>query len=293
MSVVLITGGNSGFGLAAVRAFAGNNDQVIATVRNAQRKAQLQECLGSEAPGVDIKQLELSDTSAFSPLIDQIIEQHGRIDVLINNAGILTPGACEDLDESTVRAVMETNFFAPMFLSRCVLPTMRAQGSGQIIMVSSLSGVAGLAGDVFYTASKFALEGATEALRHEVDRWGIKVALIEAAQYATGIFKTSDQTETLLPANYPEDSPYRTLIETKLQEIADGMPEARDPQIVGDLMLKIAQSDGTQLRWQADELAEMVVSTMHGQSDADRDAFLRGASGIDWWSTGKASKEDQ
>lgn len=293
MSVVVITGGNSGFGLAGVRAFLRNGDQVVATVRNQHRSDELESQLESEGLIASIKVLELANTASFPQLIDEIIEDYGRIDILVNNAGILKPGAFEDLNEPDVRAVMETNFFAPMFLSRCVLPKMRAQGSGQIIMVSSLSGVAGLAGDVFYTASKFALEGATEALRHEVDRWGIKVALIEAAQYATGIFKTSDKAESLLPAGYPESSPYRALIETKQREIADGMPDARDPQIVGDLMLKIAQSDGARLRWQADELAELVVSTLHGQSDEERDAFLRGASGIDWWSTGKASKEEQ
>lgn len=289
MSVVVITGANSGFGLAGVRAFVGNGDKVVAIVRNQRRSDELQLRLNNESPVAAIKALELADTASFSDLINEIVEEFGGIDVLINNAGILKPGACEDLDESDIRAVMEVNFFAPMLLSRCVLPVMRQQGSGHIIMVSSLSGVAGLAGDVFYTASKFALEGATEALRHEVDRWGIKVALIEAAQYATGIFNTVD--DELFPENYPEDSPYRVLIETKLREIAEGMLSARDPQIVGDLMLRIAQSDGTQLRWPADELAEMVVSTMHGQSDADRDAFLRSASSIDWWSTGKASKE--
>lgn len=293
MSVVVITGGNSGFGLAGVRAFVGNGDKVIATVRNHKRADELQTLLSSEGLVATVKVLELADTASFPQLIEEIVQEFERIDVLINNAGILKPGACEDLRESDIRAVMETNFFAPMFLSRCVLPVMRKQGSGHIIMVSSLSGVAGLAGDVFYTASKFALEGATEALRHEVDRWGIKVALIEAAQYATGIFKTADKTETLLPENYPEDSQYRALIETKMREIADGMANARDPQIVGNLMLAITQSESTQLRWQADELAEMVVSTMHGQTDAERDAFLRGASDIDWWSFGKASKEAQ
>ncbi len=291
MSVIVITGGNSGFGLAGVRAFAANGDQVIATVRSRSRQTELQELLQSEGLKIGIKVLELSNTSLFSAFVSEVVDEYGRIDVLINNAGILKPGACEDLDESSVRAVMETNFFAPMFLTQCVLPVMRAQRNGQIIMISSLSGVAGLAGDVFYTASKFALEGATEALRHEVDRWGIRVALIEAAQYATQIFRSAGLNQSLLPADYPEDSPYRALVETKLNEIAEGMPSARDPQIVGDLMLKIVQSDGTRLRWQADELAEMVVSAMHGQSDSERDEFLRSASGIDWWSLGKTHAE--
>ncbi len=287
MSVIVITGGNSGFGLAGVRTFASNGDRVIATVRNVDRQLELEKQLHSEGLSADIKLLELTKPENFSKVVDEIIAEYGRIDVLINNAGILRAGACEDLQESVIREVMETNFFAPMLLTRTVLPHMRAQKAGYIIILSSLSGVAGLAGDVFYTASKFALEGATEALRHEVDRWGIKVALIEAAQYATGIFDAEGAGNSQLPADYPADSPYRKLVETKLKELSDGMATARDPQIVGDLMLEIAQSDGSQLRWQADDLAAMVVSKMHGQSDTERDEFLRGASGINWWSEGQ------
>lgn len=291
-SVVLITGGNSGFGLAGVRAFARNGDTVVATVRNGSRQSELRKQFRSEGVTADIRVLDLTRPEKFDLFIDSVIAQYGRVDVLINNAGILRAGAGEDLPEHIAREVMETNFFAPMLLSRAVLPEMRKQKSGYIIMLSSLSGVAGLAGDVFYSASKFALEGATEALRHEVDRFGIKLALIEAAQYATGIFKAGDSLSDGYPTYSPDDSPYRALVEAKLKEIADGLPEARDPQIVGDLMLEIAQSDGSKLRWQADDLASMVVAKVHRQSDAERDEFLRGASGINWWSDGKSSPDE-
>ena len=140
-------------------------------------------------------------------------------------------------------------------------------------MISSLSGLAGLAGDVPYSASKFALEGATEALRHEIDRWGIHVALVEAGQYATELFR--DEGE--LPAGYPADSPYRALVAAKLKEVHDGHANAMSPDLVGQLLPQIADSDGSQLRWPADDVARHVLHSLHRHSDAERDAFLRGA----------------
>ena len=138
-----------------------------------------------------------------------------------------------------------------------------------------------------YTASKFALEGATEALRHEIDRWGIKLALVEAGMYSTGLFEPHLTGETLLPDDYPEHSPYRPLIESQLRKIRDRLPEAFHPRRVGELFVTIAQSDGTRLRWPADEVATKVLATMFAHDDAGRDAFLRMVSGTNWWSEGK------
>jgi NAD(P)-dependent dehydrogenase (short-subunit alcohol dehydrogenase family) len=186
---------------------------------------------------------------------------------------------------------METNFFGPMLLTRAVLPQMRQQGSGYIIMMSSLSGIAGLPGDLPYSASKFALEGATECLRHEVDRFGIKVALVEAGMYTTSIFDAALADDAVLPADYPQDSPYRILVESKLKNVRNSLARAFHPRIVGDLFVTIANSDGSQLRWQADPVAVHVVGAMFGQDDKARDEFLRGASGTDWWSEGRNHAE--
>ncbi len=153
-------------------------------------------------------------------------------------------GALEDLGEPGLREVMETNFFGPMLLTQAVLPQMRRQRSGCIIMISSLSGIAGLPGDVAYTASKFAVEGATEALRHEVDRWNIRLALVEAGLYATRIFDSSLPATGPLPAAYPPDSPYRPLVEHRLRELRARLPQAFDPREVGELLVTISRSDG-------------------------------------------------
>lgn len=291
MAIVLITGCSSGIGLASALAFARRGDRVYASMRDTNKAGPLQQAANQEGLNINIKTLDVTQPATFAGVVDGIIEEAGHIDVLINNAGILRVGAFEDLSEQAIREVMETNFFGPMLLTRHVLPQMRKQKGGYIIMISSLSGVAGLAGDVSYTASKFALEGATEALRHEVDRWGIKVALVQAALYETNIFVPNLPTDSILPANYPAGSPYKALVETKLEGLRSKIPDALDPGIVGELLVKIAGSDGSQLRWPADDLSSMVLGALFGKSDKERDAFLRGAAGSDWWSEGKKGPE--
>jgi NAD(P)-dependent dehydrogenase (short-subunit alcohol dehydrogenase family) len=287
MATVLITGCSSGIGYEAALAFARRGDCVYACVRDLAKSVPLAKIAQQEKLNLHLRLLDVTRPDSFESFIDGVLTESGRIDVLVNNAGILHPGAWEDMPDAKVREVMETNFFGPMLLSRAVLAPMREQEGGYIIMISSLSGIAGLAGDVTYSASKFALEGATEALRHEVDRWGIHLALVQGGQYATNIFSGSLNNEELLPPDYPQDSAYRALVESNLKKTRDSLPQALHPRVVADLLLKIADSDGSQLRWPADELATRVLETVQGQSDGDRDAFLRMAGGSDWWSAGR------
>ena len=287
MSTILLTGCSSGFGMQGALAFARNGDTVYATMRDLDKSDNLLAAAQSEGLSIITKQLDVNQTHSFASTIEEMVNETGSIDVLVNNAGILRAGAFEDLSEPMIREVLDTNLLAPLLLSKAVLPYMRKQKSGYIIMISSLSGIAGLPGDVSYSASKFALEGATEALRHEVDRWNIKMALVEAGMYATRIMDTSLADESALPAYYPTDSPYRALIETNLQAMREKLPDALDPAIVGDLLVKIANSDGRQLRWPADAVATMVLDKMFAQSDSERDEFLRNVAGSNWWSGGK------
>lgn len=286
MAVIVITGSNSGFGMHGALAFARNGDTVYATMRDVAKAKVLLNAASEEGLQVRVKMLDMTRPETFSSVIGEIVEEAGAIDVLVNNAGALRVGTLEDTSEDMLRMVMETNFFGPVLLARAVLPYMRTQSGGYIIMVSSLSGLAGLPGDFAYTASKFAIEGAGEAMRHEIDRWGIKIALVEAGMYATGILSANTPGDSLLPDYYPTDSPYRELIEAKLEGIKASEPDAFDPRNVGDLFVEIAQSDGSRLRWTADPVAEKVLSVMHGQNDTERDQFLREVADLSWWSEG-------
>jgi NAD(P)-dependent dehydrogenase (short-subunit alcohol dehydrogenase family) len=286
MAVVLITGAGSGLGLEGALAFARNGDTVFASLRDRTRGGRLLDAAAAEDLHLEVIELDVTRPDTFKGVIESIIAATGRLDVLVNNAGIIRPGALEDVGETDLRLVIETNLVGPLLLARAVLPQMRTQGGGCIIMMSSLSGIAGLPGDLPYTASKFGLEGATEALRHEVDRWGIRVALVEGGMYATDIFEASLGTQRLLPPGYPEDSPYRALVEARLRAVQVSLERAFHPRRIGELYVKIAGSDGSRLRWPADEVAEAVLGKMWAQDDAARDDFLRQVADTDWWSEG-------
>jgi NAD(P)-dependent dehydrogenase (short-subunit alcohol dehydrogenase family) len=289
MAVVVLTGCSSGFGLEGALAFARSGDRVYATLRTTKRATELVRAAEAEKLSVIIKALDVTQAATFPRILGEIVDDAGRIDVLVNNAGVSQAAAFEDVRESTLRDVMETNCLGPLLLTQAVLPIMRRQRGGLIIMMSSLSGVAGLPGDVAYSASKFALEGATEALRHEVDRWGIRVALVEAGSYATRILENSLQRDTSVPDEHSRRSPYRPLIEYRLRRLRERLEQGRDPRLVANLFVTIARSDATQLRWPADEVASNVLSTIFAHDDAARDEFLRGVAGSDWWSRGENS----
>jgi len=287
MSVVVITGCSSGIGFEAALAFARNGDTVYATMRDVSRGTKLQSTADAEGLDIQIAALDLTRADDFPEIIGGISDASGHIDVLVNNAGINLVGALEDLDEDELRAIFETNLIGPLLLTRAVLPGMRAQRSGYIIMMSSLSGIAGLPGDVAYTASKFGLEGATEALRHEVDRWGIHVALVQAGMYSTGMFGYERSPDSALPASYPPDSPYQQLIDARMTDIRSRIANASHPRSVGELFVRIANSDGSKLRWPADETSEQVLDAVFAHSDQERDEYLRKIADSEWWSCGQ------
>ena len=228
MSVVLVTGCSSGLGEAGALAFARAGDTVYASMRDTGKSAGL-ERLPRRRPRHPHGRARRHATADVRDTVDSIVADNGRLDVLVNNAGMLRSGAFEDLEERAIREVMEVNFFGPS-CSRAVLPQMRRQNSGLIIMISSLSGVAGLPGDVAYTASKFAVEGATEALRHEVDRWNIRVALVEAGALRDAHLRDEPAVRDMRCPIIPRGSPYRPLVEHRLRELRARLPDAFDPR---------------------------------------------------------------
>ena len=286
MATVVITGCSSGFGLCAALAFARHGDQVCATMRDLAKADQLQAAAEQEQLSLAIRTLDVSRSETFDSFLEELTNEMGPIDVLVNNAGIVRPGAVEDLPESMLREVMETNFFGPLMLIKAVLPQMRQQRGGCIINISSLSGLAGLPGDGIYAASKFALEGLTEALSQEVERWGIRLALLEPGLFATRIFDDPLKTPGL-PDYVPTDSPYRPLTEWQLTRLRARLPEAPDPASVGELLVQIARSDKRQLRWATDPHSGQIAGQLLGLADADRAEFLCQASGTGWWTGGQ------
>jgi len=286
MRTVLITGCSSGIGMETALAFSRAGDRVYATMRDLSRAIELQSAADREGLSLQLAELDVAAPSTFAALINRLVDESGGIDVLVNNAGVLTTGAFEDASEAVLRKTMEVNFFGPALLTQAVLPTMRRQENGYIINISSLSGVASKGGDAIYAASKFALEGLSEGFRNEVARWNIKTALVEPGQYATKIFRDADEN-----GSENEKSPYRALNAQLRRETQVGGPggDARD---LAALIVKISRSDGARLRWPSDAMAEKVLSSLFAMDDTKRGAFLRDVANLDWWIEGREKPDE-
>lgn len=184
--VALVTGCRSGFGLLSAVALARRGFTVYAGLRDLGTAGELV-AAGAGLPLTPV-QLDVVDADQRAEAVSRILARHGRIDALVNNAGIAIGGFHELLSEEDLRGVMEVNLFAVWALTNLVLPGMRARGGGTIINVSSMSGRMAMPGLGAYSASKFALEGLSEALRHELRPFGIRVALVEPGPFKTDIF---------------------------------------------------------------------------------------------------------
>ena len=188
MSVVLITGCSSGFGLEAALAFARRGDTTVATMRNLDKAAALRERAAAEGLDVQIERLDVCDGASVTECIGDVLERVGPIDVLVNNAGIGGGGPIETMNLDNAHRVLDTNFWGALRTIRAVLPAMRAQRAGVIINVSSLvSRLPGTPYQGMYAASKVALNAASESLAGEVAPLGIRVVSIEPGFFETAI----------------------------------------------------------------------------------------------------------
>ena len=174
--IILITGVSSGFGLAMARQLSAEGHTVYGTVRRDVEPV----------PGVHYLRADVRDTASAQEAVAAVLSAEGRIDVLINNAGMGIGGPVEFAPEADVQLQMDTNFMGQVRFTQAVLPAMRKQGSGKILCFSSIGGVMGLPFQGFYSASKFAIEGFCEAMQIEVRKHGIQVILIEPGDFSTG-----------------------------------------------------------------------------------------------------------
>ena len=207
--VILITGISSGFGLATAQLLAEEGHVVYGTVR---REVE-------PLPGVHYLEVDVRDRDAVQESVKQVVDHEGHIDVLVNNAGMGIGGPVEFATEEEIKEQMDTNFMGLVHFVTAVLPSMRKQGSGKIIAMSSIGGVMGLPFQGFYSASKFAIEGYCEALRLETQSFGIQVVVLRPGDFATGFTGSRKKAtdEAVLHA-YPA---YQTAI-TKVEHDENG-----------------------------------------------------------------------
>ncbi|MDR1167574.1 MAG: SDR family NAD(P)-dependent oxidoreductase [Heliobacteriaceae bacterium] len=180
--VWFITGSSRGLGKSITEAVLANGDNVAATARNPK---QLTDLADKYPEQILTLQLDVADKAQIHSAVEQTVKHFGRIDVLVNNAGFGITGAVEAFTDEQVTSQLEVNLYAPIEITRAVLPHLRKQRSGSIFNVSSIGGRTGSAGLSMYQAAKFGLQGFTEVLRKEVAALGIKVTSIEPGGFRT------------------------------------------------------------------------------------------------------------
>jgi NAD(P)-dependent dehydrogenase (short-subunit alcohol dehydrogenase family) len=236
--VWLVTGASSGFGRAIVEAAVAAGDVVIATARSVE---PLRDLAAARPDQVDLIELDVTDGQRVRAVVGDVLERHGRIDVLVNNAGRTHVGAVEETDEAELRSLFDLHFFGPVELVRAVLPQMRERRSGAIVQMSSLGGQLSFAGFSAYSATKFALEGLSEALADEVRGFGIKVLVVEPGAFRTNLFGANSASDELSAYN-------DTVGQTRSMIQSGNGSQPGDPAKAAAAILRALEAEQTPLR---------------------------------------------
>lgn len=232
--VWLITGASSGLGHALAKAVLQHGHRAVLTARNTVPL----ETLASAYPATAfVEALDITRSEQITDVVRKAEAHFGSVDILVNNAGVGYLAAVEEGDDEGIRWQFETNFFGPAELIRAVLPKMRERKSGTIVNISSMAGFVSHAGMGYYAASKFALEGLTEALWQEIEPLGLKVLLVEPGGFRTGIVQRNRFSEQI-PAYAETSGAFRNFVQTASEEVFRG-----DPARAAKALIEAVESD--------------------------------------------------
>ena len=241
--VALVTGASSGIGEAASYELLTAGFTVYGTSRRA--------VAGEDRDGVVFLPLDVTEDQSVAGAVREVLARSGRIDVLVNNAGLGVAGAAEESSIEQAQALFDTNLFGSIRMARAVLPQMREQGSGRIINLSSVLGLVPAPFGALYSATKHAMEGYSESLDHEVREHGVRVLLVEPA-YTRTSFDTNS-----IPADRPL-AVYARRRQVFEGLIAEAIKDGDDPSVVGKVVVAAATDSRPKLRYPAGPLARRV-----------------------------------
>lgn len=236
--VWFITGASRGFGKEWASAALDRGDRVAATARTL---SDLDGLVDQYGDGILPLQLDVTDRDAAFAAVTFAQEHFGRLDIVVNNAGYGQFGLVEELSESEARDQLDTNLFGALWVTQAALPYLREQGAGHIIQVSSIGGISAFPNVGIYNASKWALEGISQALAQEVAGFGIKVTLVEPAGYSTDWGGSSAAHATPIPA-------YDEFREQAQQARATRQATPGDPTATRAAILAVVDSENPPLR---------------------------------------------
>jgi NAD(P)-dependent dehydrogenase (short-subunit alcohol dehydrogenase family) len=236
--VWLVTGANSGFGRAITEAAVAAGDVVVGAAR---RTSTLDDLVAAHPDQVEALALDVTDSAAIEAAVADVLGRHGRIDVLVNNAGRSHVGAFEETTDEELRALFDLQVFGPAALVRAVLPGMRARRSGAIVQMSSMGGQMSFAGFSAYSGTKFALEGMSEALADEVGPLGIKTLIVEPGAFRTSLMGNAS-------ASQGEQSDYADTVGATRKMVATGDGgQPGDPAKAAAVILAALDAEDTPL----------------------------------------------
>ena len=268
--VAVITGTSSGIGFETALALAREGYHTYATMRDITKSDKIKEIGKKESLKIDVLELDVDNEDSAKTAIQQILDQKQRIDVLVNNAGWGLWGCVEDVSVDEFRAQFETNFFSIIRLIQEVTPTMRKQGSGTIVNVSSVAGRIGFPASPAYISSKFALEGLSESLRLEMAPFGVNVVIIEP-----GVIKTNFLNPIKMAKRSESDTVYRD-ITVKVTSGVKMMAEmGTHPKEVADTIVKAIRNEKPLPRYIVGNDASMFLEARKNKTDIEFENYLK------------------
>ena len=265
---VVVTGANSGIGRSTALLLASKGYKVFATMRSLSRGEKLRSLAAELQLDITEVELDVADDASVREGFTKILGQCERVDILINNAGIGSNAAIEDIKIDSDQEVFETNFWGVVRCTQAVLPSMRENQSGHIVQISSIAGRVGLPGQPIYSASKWALEGLSENMAHDLAAHGVRVSIIEPGVTRTAILgKNSD---------FPDNPAYRDTYQRMFDMYAAGIAANIRPEAVAETILECLSSSTHQLRWPVAWGADQMTNARFDGTVSDEEWVMLG-----------------
>ncbi|KHK99960.1 short-chain dehydrogenase [Microbacterium mangrovi] len=266
--LALVTGTSSGMGMHAAVELARRGLNVVATMRDTGRADRLRDAAAEAGVQLDIRTLDVVDHAGAARVVEEIVAEHGGIDVLVNNAGRGSVGSAEQLSMEQIHAQLDVNYLAPVHLTKLVLPAMRERGRGHIVTVTSVGGVVGQPFADAYCGAKFAVEGFMQSLAATAEHFGVHVSVIEPAAVAS---------DFVANVSRPTDAgAYQPLLQAYQARTAGAFANAQTPESAAQTIADAATASEFRFRWQTSEAASSFVGVSLADLDGSRvSAFTR------------------
>jgi len=268
--IAVVTGTSTGIGFETALALAREGYYTYATMRDITKGQKIKELGQKENLKINVLKLDVDDENSVKTAIQKILDEKQRIDVLVNNAGWALWGCVEDVSVDEFKAQFDTNFFSIIRLIQEVGPTMRKQGSGTIVNVSSVVGRIGFPASPAYISSKFALEGLSESLRFELAPFGVNVVIIEP-----GVIKTNFMKNMRMAEKSESDTVYRDITVKVVSGVKMMAEMGTHPKEVADTIVKAVKDEKPLPRYIVGNEASMFLEAKKSKTDIEFENYLK------------------